>query len=124
MYDSAYPLFIHTHEYSGSQVNVMDRQTMLNAGLAMCPGPRIRLVPHNGSSAAFAGVCENVEVDAGGLATVHPIFVVDTAFHALMLGQLFLIKIRFRQTFEDDRMSGTISNESGSGSVSVIFRDE
>lgn len=93
---------------------------MLNAGLAMCPGFRIRLVSHNGWAAAFASVCENVEVDAGSLVTVHPIFVVHTASHALVLGQIFLIKTRFRQTFEDDNVLGTISNESGS--VSVIFR--
>lgn len=82
---------------------------MLNAGFAMCPGPRIRLVSHNGSSAAFAGVCENVEVDAGGLVTVHPIFVVDTASYALVLGQLFLIRTRFRQTFEYDNVLGLLA---------------
>ena len=65
----------------------------------------------------FAGVCENVEVDAGGLVTVRPIFVVDAASHALMLGQLFLIKTRFRQIFENDNVFGTICTESGSVSV-------
>ena len=45
---------------SGSQVNVMDRQTMLNAGLAMRRGPQIRLISHNGSSAIFLEICENV----------------------------------------------------------------
>lgn len=105
---------------SGSQINVMDRQTMIDAGLAMRPGPRIRLISHNRSLIAFAGVCKNVEVDIGGLVTIYPIFVVETALHALVLGQFFLIKTQFRQSFEDDDVFGTVSDEIET--VSVIFR--
>lgn len=45
---------------SRSQVNIMDRQIMLNTRLAMRRGPQIRLISHNGSSAIFLEICENV----------------------------------------------------------------
>lgn len=105
---------------SGSQVNVMDRQTMLNAGLAMRRGPQIRLISHNGSSAAFLGIFENVEVDIGNLITVCNIFVVETASHALVLGQPFLVQTCFQQTYKGDNVFGTVSNESQT--ISVGFR--
>ena len=105
---------------SGSQVNVMDKPTMIKSGLAMRPGPKIRLISHNGSSAAFLGICENVEVDIGGLVTICSIFVVEKASHALVLGQPFLVKTRFQQTYEGDNVFGTFSNESQT--ISVIFR--
>lgn len=80
---------------SSSQVNVMNKSIMLRAELAMRPGSKIRFVSHNRSSVVFLGICENVEMDIGGLIIVCSIFVVEKASHALVLGQPFLVKTRF-----------------------------
>lgn len=105
---------------SGSQVNVMNKSIMLRAELAMHSGSKIRFVSHNRSFVAFLGICENVEMDIRGLIMVCSIFVVEKASYALVLGQLFLVKTRFQQTYKRDNVFDTISNEYQT--ISVIFR--
>lgn len=105
---------------SGSQVNVMNKSIMLRTELAMRPGSKIRFVSHNGSSVAFLRICENVEMDIGGLIMVCSIFVVEKASHALILGQPFLVKTKFQQTYKRDNVFDTISNEYQT--IFVIFR--
>lgn len=105
---------------SGSQVNIMNKSIILRAELAMRPGSKVRFLYHNRSSVAFLRICENVEIDIGGLIMVCSIFVVEKASHALVLGQPFLVKTRFQQTYKRDNVFDTISNEYQT--ISVIFR--
>ncbi|MCJ1349183.1 hypothetical protein MMC31_007419 [Peltigera leucophlebia] len=62
---------------TGAEINVMTREVMEDAGLAMRKGPKLELVSHTGHSRPFLGLCEDVEVAIGGLKTRHPIFVVE-----------------------------------------------
>ena len=105
---------------TGAEVNVMTRRVMEEAGLAMRKGPSLKLISHNGASTTFVGVCENVEVEVGSLVTTHPIFVVQDAAHALILGQPFLLKTRFTQSFENGKVWGTVCDEDQR--CSVVFK--
>ena len=115
-----YNLRVMTLLDCGAEVNVMTRQVMDDAGLAMRTGPLLKLIAHNGQAQPFIGLCENVEVDIGGLVTVHPIFVVETAVQPLILGQPFLTKTRFSQEYRRNEVFGTIHNSDMT--VSVVFR--
>lgn len=59
---------------TGAEINVMTREVMQDAGLAMRRGPKLELVSHTGHSRPFLGLCEEVEVVIGGLETRHSIF--------------------------------------------------
>ena len=72
---------------TGAEINVMTREVMEDAGLAMRRGPKLELVSHTGHSRHFFGLCEDVEVAIGELKTRHPIFVVEHEDHDLVLGQ-------------------------------------
>lgn len=48
--------------------------------------------------------------DISGLMTVHSIFVVETAAHPLVLGQPFIIKIKFTQSYRGSLVYGTINS--------------
>ena len=93
---------------TGAEINVMTKEIMEDAGLAMRRGPRLELVSHTGHSQPFLDLCEDVEVAVGGLKTRHPIFVVETGDHDLILGQPFFNTVKFRQEYKPDGVFGTI----------------
>lgn len=93
---------------TGAEINVMTKEVMENAGLAMRRGPRLELVSHTGHSQPFLGLCEDVEVAVSGLKTRHSIFVVEHGDHDLVLGQPFLNAVKFSQDYKPDRVFGTI----------------
>ena len=95
---------------TGAEINVMTREVMEDAGLAMRRGPKLELVSHTGHSRPFLGLCEDVEVVIGGLKTRHPIFVVETGDHDLVLGQPFLNSVKFSQEYKPDGIFGTITH--------------
>lgn len=68
------------------------------------PGPRLRLISHTGHDMDFDGVCTDVEVDIGGLCTVHHIFVVAHADHQLVLGQPFLTDVSINYDYRNDEV--------------------
>ena len=80
---------------TGAEINVMTKEVMEDAGLAMRQGPRLELVSHTGHSWPFLGLCEDVEVAVGSWKTRHPIFVVEHGDHDLVLGQPFLNTVKF-----------------------------
>ena len=80
---------------TGAEINVMTKELMEDANLAMRRGPKLELVSHTGHSRPFLGLCEDVEVAIGGLKTRHPIFVVEAGDHDLVLGQPFLNSMKF-----------------------------
>ncbi len=71
---------------TGAEINVMTREVMEDAGLAIRRGPKLELISHTGHSRPFFGFCEDVEVAIGGLRTRQPIFVVKNGDYDLVLG--------------------------------------
>jgi len=55
---------------TGAAINVMTREVIEDAGLAMRRGPKLELVSHTGHSRSFLGLCEDFEVAIGGLKTL------------------------------------------------------
>ena len=105
---------------TGAEINVMTREVMEDAGLAMRRGPKLELVSHTGHSRPFLGLCEDVEVAIGGLKTRHPIFVVEHGDHDLVLGQPFLNSVKFSQEYKPDGIFGTITHPQTQ--QSTVFR--
>ena len=105
---------------TGAEINVMTREVMEDAGLAMRQGPKLELVSHTGHSRPFLGLCEDVEVAIGGLKTRHPIFVVEAGDHDLVLGQPFLNTVKFSQDYKPDGVFGSIIHPQTQ--ESAIFR--
>lgn len=93
---------------TGAEINVMTREVMENAGLAMREGPRLELVSHTGYSRPSLGLFEDVEIAIGGLKTRHPFFVVEHGDYDLVLGQPFLNTVKFHQDYKPEGVFGTI----------------
>lgn len=93
---------------TGAEIDLMTREVMEDAGLAIRRGPRLELVSHTGHSRPFLGLCKDVKVAVGGLKTRHPIFVVEHGDHDLVLGQSFLNAVKFSQDYKPDGVFGTI----------------
>ena len=66
------------------------------------------MVSHTGYSRPYLGLCEDVEVAIKELKTRYPIFVVETGDYNLVLGQAFLISVKFSQEYKPDKIFGTI----------------
>ncbi len=105
-YGSKVTAFLDT----GAEINIMTRELMEDANLAIRQGPKLELVSHTGNSQHFLGLCEDVEVVIGGLMTRHPIFVVENGDHDLVLGQPFLNSVKFSQEYKPDRIFGSITH--------------
>ena len=95
---------------TGVEINVMTREVMEDAGLAIRKGLKLELVSHTGHSQPFLGLCEDVEVAIGGLKTRHPIFVMEHGDHDLVLGQPFLHTLKFWQEYKPEGVFGTITH--------------
>ena len=95
---------------TGAEMNVMTRELMEDANLAMRRGPKLELVSHTGHSRPFLGLCEDVEVAIGELKTRHLIFVVEAGDHDLVLGQPFLNSVKFSQEYKSDGIFDTITH--------------
>ena len=95
---------------TGAEINVMTREVMENAGLAMRRSPKLELVSHTIHSCSFLGLCEDVEVAIRRLKTRHPIFVIEHGDHDLVLGQPFLNLVKFSQEYKPDGIFGTITH--------------
>lgn len=95
---------------TSAEINVMTRELIEDANLAIRQGPKLELVLHMGHSCPFLGFCEDVELAIGGFKTRHPIFVVETGDHDLVLSQPFLNFVKFSQEYKPDRIFGTITH--------------
>ncbi len=93
---------------TGAEINVMTREVMEYAGLAIWCSPKLEQVSNTSQSCLFLGLCKDIEVAIGGLKTRHPIFVVENRDHDLVLGQPFLNLIKFSQEYKPDGIFGTI----------------
>ncbi len=95
---------------TGAEINVMTKELMEDANLAMRRGPKLELVSHTGHSRPIISHCEDVGVAVEGLKTRHPIFIVEAGDHNLVLGQLFLNSIKFSQEYKPNEIFGTITH--------------
>ena len=105
---------------SGAEVNVMTYDVAKREGLAMRPYPNINLISHTGHRKEFLGVCENVEVDIGGVASLNHIFVIDAADHQLVLGQPYLHQMRVGLDYRNNEVECTIHAEDGKRTAKFI----
>lgn len=95
---------------TGAEINVMIRELMKEANLAIRKGPKLELVSHTSHSRLFLGLCEDVKVAIRGLKTRYPIFVVEVKDYKLVLGQPFLNFVKFSQKYKLDEIFGTITH--------------
>ena len=95
---------------TGAEINVMTRELMKDANLAIRRGPKLELISDTGHSRSFFGLYEDVEIAIEGLKTRHPIFVVEAGDHDLVLGQPFLNSVKFSEEYKPDGIFGTITN--------------
>ena len=70
---------------TGTEINVMIKELMKNANLAMRRGPKLELVSHTSQSRLFCDLCEDVEVAIEGLKIRYPIFVIEAGDHDLLV---------------------------------------
>ena len=56
-----------------AEINVIIRELMEEANLAMKKRLKLELVPYTSHNRLYRGICENVEVDIRELKTRHPI---------------------------------------------------
>ena len=80
---------------TGVEINVMTREVIGDADLAMQQEPKFELVSHTNHSRPFHGLCEDVKVSMGGLKTRYLIFIIEHRDVYLVLGQLFLNSVKF-----------------------------
>ena len=95
---------------TGAEINLMTRKVMKDANLAMKQGPKLKLVSYTSHNRPFLDLCKDVEVAIEGLKTRHPIFVVETNDHNLVLGQPFLNSVKFSQEYKPNEIFGTITH--------------
>ena len=95
---------------TGAEINVMTREVMEDAGLAMRKGLKFELVSHTGHSQPFLGLCKDVEVVIGGLKTRHSIFMMEYGDHDLVLEQPFLNTLKFWQEYKPEGIFGIITH--------------
>lgn len=92
-----------------AEINLIIKELIKNAGLAMRCGAKLELVFHTDHSHSFPSLCEDVEVAIEDLKIRYPIFVIETGNHDLIFGQSFLNLVKFSQEYKSDRNFGTIT---------------
>lgn len=95
---------------TGAEMNVMTRELIEDANLAIRRGLKLELVLHTSHRYPFFGLCKDVKAVIGGLRTRHPVFMVEVRDHDLVLGELFLNSIKFNQEYKLDRIFDTITH--------------
>lgn len=95
---------------TGAKINIMTKKLIKETNLAMRRGSKVELVLYTGHSQPFFGVCKDVEVVIGGIKTRHPIFLIETEDHDLVLGQPFLNSVKFSQEYKPNEIFGTITH--------------
>ena len=71
---------------TSAEINIIPREVIEDAGLAMRHRPKLELVFHTSYSRPVLGLCEDVELAIEGLKTRHPIFIIEHGDHNLVLG--------------------------------------
>ena len=71
---------------SGAEICMMTLETLNRCGLPMRSDPKLHVISATGDKAFFEGVCEDAEVNLGGITVRVPIFVTKNGDHDLILG--------------------------------------
>jgi gag-polyprotein putative aspartyl protease len=110
---------VHAMLDTGAEINVMTSEVAKEAGLAIRANPKLALVSHAGDRRQFDGICEDVEIDIGGIKTYEPIFVVTSADHRLILGQPYIFSSKLTISAEEDGMYATIPSADKSKTIRI-----
>ena len=108
---------------TGAEVNVMTSGLAHEARLFVRPEPSLSMVSHTGHTKRFTGVCDNVDIDVGGVVLKGNFFVLDEAEHSLVLGNPF---IKYAQlTFRYDGTGRQFASVAGAkdGEVEILASD-
>lgn len=95
---------------TGAKINIMTRELMEDANLAIRQGSKLELISHIGYSCFFLGLSKDVKIAIRRLETKHLIFVVEVGDHDLVLGQFFLNFVKFSQEYKLDEIFNTITH--------------
>jgi hypothetical protein len=88
---------------TGAEVNVMTKALADRAGLTVRTNVRMGMKAVSGGLSKFAGVCEDVEVNIGGIVNLQAILVIpNLAHHKLILGQPFVHDAQVCPYFDED----------------------
>ena len=86
---------------TGAEVNVITEGLAHEARLPVRPEPSVTMVSHTGHTKQFTGICDDVEIDVGGVVVRGNFFVLAEAEHNLVLGNPFIKSARM--TFRYDK---------------------
>lgn len=95
---------------TGAEINVMTRELMEDANLAMRRDRKLELISHIGHNRTFPSFYEDIETAIGGLKTRYPLFVVQAGDHDLVLGQLFLNSVKICQKYKPNGIFSIITH--------------
>jgi gag-polyprotein putative aspartyl protease len=88
---------------TGAEVNVMTKGLADLAGLTVRTNVRMGMKAVSGGLSKFAGVCEDVEVNIGGIVNLQTILVIpNLAHHKLILGQPFVHDAQVCPYFDEE----------------------
>ena len=75
---------------TGAEVNVITAGLAAEARIPVRPDPLLSMRGHTGHTKPFSGVCENVDIDVGGVSVKGNFFVLPESDHNLVLGNPFI----------------------------------
>ena len=102
-----------------AEINIITSKVAKAARLAIYTNPRLTLVSHTGDRRQFDGICEDVEINIGGIKTYEPIFVVTNTDHRLILGQPYIFSSKLTISAEDNSMYATIPSADKSKTIQI-----
>lgn len=92
------------------KINVINRNLMENANLAMRRRTKLKLILYISHSQFLFDLCKYIEVAIGRLKIRHLIIVIETRNHDLVLGQPFLNFVKFSREYKPNIIFETISH--------------
>ena len=104
----------------GAEICMISLKTAQECGLPIRMDPQVHVIGATGHATRFRGVCEDVEVDIGGVVIKVPIFVAEKPDQELLLGIPFERKSRMAIQFLDDgSCEARIHSEDGQKRVTM-----
>ena len=76
---------VMVHFDTGIEINIMTKELIKDANLAMRRGPKLESVLYTGYSRPFFNLYKDMEIPIGGLKTRHPIFMIEVGDYNLII---------------------------------------
>ena len=92
------------------KIHIMIKELIKKDILAKRKGPKLEFVSHIDHSRPFLGLYKDIKVAIRRLKTRHPIFIVKTEDHDLVLGQFLLNSVKFNQEYKLNGILDTITH--------------